>query len=176
MSKLRRLQLAGRTETCNQNENENMKLKTGVLICSLLFLSGCFSAVSTPTTTGSMSLETPSSTPAVADENDDTDLTVEEPTDVIDSADVDTADEMFVIDVRTLPEWNSGHLEQATHIPHTEIGSRIGEVTTNKDAKILLYCKVGGRAGRAKTTLEELGYTNVENGGGYEDVVKRFQQ
>ncbi|WP_206028678.1 rhodanese-like domain-containing protein [Thalassoroseus pseudoceratinae] len=86
----------------------------------------------------------------------------------------DASDEVVVIDVRSESEWDSGHVEQAVHIPHTEIADRISEVTTDKDAKIVLYCAVGGRAGKAKSALEELGYTNVENGGGYDDVKDRF--
>lgn len=82
---------------------------------------------------------------------------------------------VYVIDVRSKDEWDTGHVESATHIPHTEIGERISAVTTDKSAKIVLYCAVGGRAGRAKTKLEELGYTNVENAGGYDDVKDRFK-
>ena len=82
---------------------------------------------------------------------------------------------VIVIDVRSKDEWDSGHIEQAIHIPHTEIGNRIGEVTDDKDSKIVVYCAVGGRAGRAKTKLEELGFTNVENAGGYDDVKDRFE-
>ena len=41
-------------------------------------------------------------------------------------------------------------------------------------AKIIVYCMMGGRAGKAKDTLEGLGFTNVENAGGYEDIKKRF--
>lgn len=87
---------------------------------------------------------------------------------------VDNQTETIVIDVRSESEWNSGHVEQAVHIPHTEIAERIAGVTTDKNAKIVVYCEVGGRAGKAKQTLEDLGYTNVENAGGYDDVKNRF--
>ena len=83
--------------------------------------------------------------------------------------------DVIVIDVRSEDEWNSGHVDQAIHIPHTEIGKRISEVTDDKDAKIVVYCAVGGRAGMAKAKLEELGFTNIENGGGYDDVKGRFE-
>lgn len=82
---------------------------------------------------------------------------------------------VFVIDVRSKEEWDTGHIETAVLIPHTEIAERIGEVTDNKDAKIVLYCAVGGRAGKAKTALENLGFTNVENGGGYDDMKGRLE-
>ncbi|MCA9213689.1 MAG: rhodanese-like domain-containing protein [Planctomycetales bacterium] len=82
--------------------------------------------------------------------------------------------ETLIIDVRSTEEWDSGHLSQAIHIPHTEIGTQIEAHAASKDAKIALYCRSGGRAGVAKTTLEELGYTNVENVGGYQDAQARF--
>ena len=83
---------------------------------------------------------------------------------------------VLVIDVRSKAEWDSGHVAQAVHIPHTEIGDRIGEVTDDKGANIVVYCRVGGRAKIAKDKLEELGFTNVENGGGYDDVKDRFKE
>ena len=100
----------------------------------------------------------------------------DEPTATEDTAEGSSAEEKtFVIDVRSKEEWESGHVESAVHIPHTEIGDRIDEVTQDKDAKIVVYCAVGGRAGRAKAKLEELGYSNVENGGGFDDVKDRFK-
>ncbi|MDG1872936.1 MAG: rhodanese-like domain-containing protein [Mariniblastus sp.] len=82
----------------------------------------------------------------------------------------------FVIDVRTQKEWDAGHLEEAIRIEHTEIADRIEEITKDKSAKILLYCKMGGRAGLAKEALEKMGYSNVENGGGFEDLKNQHNQ
>jgi len=76
------------------------------------------------------------------------------------------------IDVRTDQEWNSGHLEGAVHIPYTEIGEKIINVTDDKNAPIKLYCRSGGRAGKAKETLDAMGYTNVTNIGGLDDARK----
>ena len=129
-------------------------------IAVVVAISGC--ASETEPTNATPAPKTPSA-PAIAEPSS-------EP-----SASENTAtDEVIVIDVRSQEEWDSGHVEQAVHIPHTEIADRISEVTTDKDAKIVLYCAVGGRAGKAKSFLEKLGYTNVENGGGYEDVKDRF--
>ena len=88
----------------------------------------------------------------------------------------ETTPSFHFIDVRTQEEWESGHLEQAVLIPHGEIADRIGEVTSDKDAKIVLYCRSGGRAGRAKEALEGLGFTNVENAGGYEDIKDSYAE
>lgn len=81
----------------------------------------------------------------------------------------------IVIDVRSKEEWDAGHAEQAVHIPHTEIAQRISEVTDDKDARIIVYCAVGGRAEKARASLERLGFTNVENAGGYDDIKQRYQ-
>ncbi|QDV22359.1 rhodanese-like domain-containing protein [Aureliella helgolandensis] len=83
--------------------------------------------------------------------------------------------EEIVIDVRSQAEWDAGHVPQAIHIPHTEIADRIAEFTKDKQAKIVVYCAVGGRAGKAKTALMDLGYLNVENAGGYDDIKDRYQ-
>ena len=76
----------------------------------------------------------------------------------------------YLIDVRSQKEWDAGHVESAIHIPHTEIVEGIAKVTEDKNAKIYLHCKVGGRAGTAMKALEEAGYTNVENLGGMDDA------
>ena len=79
-------------------------------------------------------------------------------------------DEPIWIDVRSAEEFAGGHLDSALNIPHTEITGRIVDVTTDKQAEIHLYCGSGKRAGMAKEALEELGYTNVTNEGGYKDI------
>ena len=78
------------------------------------------------------------------------------------------------IDVRSAEEFAGGHLDNAVNIPHTEITGKIADVTTDKDAEIHLYCGSGKRAGIAREALEELGYTNVTNEGGYKDIKERM--
>ena len=80
------------------------------------------------------------------------------------------ASSSIYIDVRTSDEFEAGHVSVAKHIPYDVIAERIGEVTTDKDAEIFLYCRSGNRAGKAQTTLEEMGYTNVTNLGGLEEA------
>ena len=47
--------------------------------------------------------------------------------------------DQFVIDVRSKEEWDSGHVDTAIHIPHTEIVEGIKAVTADKDACIFLH-------------------------------------
>jgi phage shock protein E len=133
-------------------------MKKLVYLLSLVAIAGCSSAAPT-NTVPSQTASTPASTESPAPTEEDAPTTAK----------------VIVIDVRSQEEWDSGHVEQAIHIPHTEIAERISEVTDNKDAEIVVYCAVGGRAGKAKTTLETLGFTNVENAGGYDDVKDRFK-
>ena len=86
------------------------------------------------------------------------------------------ADDYLLIDVRTDGEWDAGHLQSATHIPMQNLLDDIASTATNKDQQIYLYCGSGKRAGRAKTMLENLGYTNVQNIGGLDDASTQLNE
>jgi len=73
------------------------------------------------------------------------------------------AGQAYWIDVRTPEEYAADHVSMAVNIPYEEIGDRISEVTSDKDAEIFVYCRTGHRAGIAKDTLENGGYTHVTN-------------
>ena len=74
--------------------------------------------------------------------------------------------ESLVIDVRTLEEWNQGHLSLAKRIEWQDIDIKISELTLDKEQKIVLYCRSGNRSGKALRQLNELGFFNVINAGG----------
>ncbi len=82
-----------------------------------------------------------------------------------------TAENAVFVDVRTPEEFSSGHVDGATNIPVDEI-ERITEEIPDKDTPIVLYCRSGGRAGRALKALTTLGYTDVVNAGGVNDAKK----
>jgi len=68
----------------------------------------------------------------------------------------------FLLDVRTQTEWEQdGHLENATLVPHSELEAREGELPSEKDTMILLYCRSGNRSQDAAQTLIDLGFTNI---------------
>lgn len=77
------------------------------------------------------------------------------------------------IDVRTPEEYATGHVRGAVNIPYEIIGAEIKAVTGDVDSDIRVYCRSGRRSGVAKDTLSGLGYSNVINEGGYEDLLKR---
>ncbi len=95
------------------------------------------------------------------------------------SKEVDSSEETQIIeneiwiDVRSAEEYASGHLEQATNIPHKEITDRIGELTNDKTASIHVYCRSGNRSARAQIALETIGFTNVTNEGGYSSLIQK---
>lgn len=81
----------------------------------------------------------------------------------------------LLIDNRTEAEFNEGHLNNALLIPYDVIAEKITAVTADKTKEIVLYCRSGGRSGKALQTLKELGYQNVLNAGGYEDLKDTFK-
>lgn len=75
--------------------------------------------------------------------------------------------ELFVLDVRTPPEFAAGAVPGAVNIPLAELRERIGEIP--RDRQIVLYCKVGHIAYNAARILEAHGITNYFNlSGGYQ--------
>ena len=66
-----------------------------------------------------------------------------------------------VIDVRTLDEYESGHIKDSLNIEWQLIESI--ENTILKDTKLYLYCRSGNRSGKATKMLISLGYTDVTN-------------
>ena len=81
-----------------------------------------------------------------------------------------TENPTLIIDVRTLIEWDRGHLLDAKHIEWQNIGQEIAEYTDDKQSKIYVYCRSGNRSGKAKLILEQLGYKNVTNAGGIHEA------
>lgn len=77
------------------------------------------------------------------------------------------------IDVRTPEEFRSGHLQGAINIPVQQIRAAIMAVSPDKHAPLHLYCRSGRRVEVALQELKALGYTNITNHGGYEDLLKK---
>jgi rhodanese-related sulfurtransferase len=87
---------------------------------------------------------------------------------------------LFILDVRNPAEYNYGHIEGATLIPlnnkskydpvvlpdeellawHIKNNKDLPE---NKNTRILVYCKIGGRGATAGQLLADAGYRKVYN-------------
>ncbi len=87
-------------------------------------------------------------------------ISPEEAKEIIESEDV------IILDVRTQEEYNGGHIENAVLLPVNDISSKAEEVLTDKDAKILVYCRSGNRSATASKQLIKMGYTDVYDFGG----------
>ncbi|MGN6479478.1 rhodanese-like domain-containing protein [Luteibacter sp.] len=66
-----------------------------------------------------------------------------------------------LLDVRTPEEYREGHLAGALNVPVDEVATRSGALGVKRDQELVVYCKSGKRAARARDTLQSLGYTNV---------------
>lgn len=79
-------------------------------------------------------------------------------------------DKATVIDVRTTEEVASeGIAEGALHIPSSRILDEDFKLDLPRDSVIYTYCRSGGRAGRVKNKLIDMGFKNVINIGGLKD-------
>jgi rhodanese-related sulfurtransferase len=87
-------------------------------------------------------------------------ISAEEAKEIIESEDV------LILDVRTKEEFNEGHIENSILLPVNDISTKAEEILTDKDAKILVYCRSGNRSATASELLIKMGYTNVYDFGG----------
>jgi phage shock protein E len=76
----------------------------------------------------------------------------------------------ILIDVRTAQEYADGALSGATRIAIQDLAERIASVAPDKNAPVVLYCRTGRRSSAGQDLLHELGYSQVINAGGYQDL------
>lgn len=65
----------------------------------------------------------------------------------------------FVLDVRTLEEWNEYHAPNTTLIPLDQLASRLDEVP--RDRQIVVVCRSGNRSREGRDILLAAGFTQV---------------
>jgi rhodanese-related sulfurtransferase len=82
---------------------------------------------------------------------------------------IDTEEGYIILDVRTIEEFESGHIPGAILIPDYEIEEKAPEQLTDKSQLILVYCRSGRRSKIASEELVKLGYTNIKEFGGIID-------
>ena len=75
----------------------------------------------------------------------------------------------IILDVRTLEEFNEGHIPNAVSLPVDEIEAAITRMIPDKGEIILVYCRSGRRSADAAVILVEMGYRNVFDFGGIID-------
>lgn len=65
----------------------------------------------------------------------------------------------FVLDVREQSEWDEFHAPNTTHIPLSELPSRLNELP--RDRQILVVCRSGNRSQEGRKILLDAGFTQV---------------
>lgn len=110
----------------------------------LVFLGGCANAIDTE---NEVMLISPEEVKSMMEENED----------------------FTLVDVRTQAEYDEGHIPGSILIPVDELEERAEEILTDKDAKIVIYCRTGNRTKAAGEILKRLGYRNLYDLGGIVD-------
>ena len=75
----------------------------------------------------------------------------------------------IILDVRTLEEFNEGHIPDAVSLPIDEIEDAIIHMIPDRGEIILVYCRTGIRSANAAAILVDIGYRNVFDFGGIVD-------
>jgi len=74
----------------------------------------------------------------------------------------------LLIDVRTKEEFDAGHVDGAINIPYDDTEALVKAIGDDHTRSVVVYCRSGNRAGKAKIKLESKGYTGIYNATGLE--------
>ena len=77
-----------------------------------------------------------------------------------------------IIDVRTVEEYQSGHIQGSVNIPLQDFTGNLFKV--RNDCPVIVCCASGMRSASAKRMLKSKGFTNVHNGGGWRDLQEKM--
>lgn len=80
-------------------------------------------------------------------------------------------DEVLLIDVRPVEQYEEGHIPHAINIPLADTEASLEKLEPWKTEPVILYCNTGNQSGQAADILVENGFTNVTNAAG----VKEFE-
>lgn len=70
---------------------------------------------------------------------------------------------VVVLDVRTIEEFEAGHIPNALNIPHKELEARLAELSAVKNTQVVIYCRSGRRAEVAKQVLVKNGFNQLDH-------------
>jgi rhodanese-related sulfurtransferase len=76
----------------------------------------------------------------------------------------------FLVDVRSLGEFADGNVKGSVNIPLDQVQNQLAKFKNKEN--IVVFCRSGNRSSQAKSILEQNGFTNVTNGGTWQDVNK----
>ena len=76
---------------------------------------------------------------------------------------IDTATLGVLLDVRTDAEFIEGHLKGATQLNFYEASFETSLDAMDKNIPVFIYCRSGGRSGKAAKKMKEKGFKSVYN-------------
>ena len=74
----------------------------------------------------------------------------------------------FLVDVRSQGEFAEGNVKGSVNIPLDQVQNQLAKFKDKEN--IVVFCRSGNRSSQAKSILEQNGFTNVTNGGTWQDV------
>jgi rhodanese-related sulfurtransferase len=77
-------------------------------------------------------------------------------------------DGAFLVDVRTPGEFAEGNVKGSVNIPLDQVQNQLAKFKAKEN--IVVFCRSGNRSGQAKSILEQNGFSNVTNGGTWQDI------
>lgn len=80
----------------------------------------------------------------------------------------------LIIDVRSEVEYRGGHINGSRNIPLNRLSAQVGGFP--KDRPLILCCASGMRSAAARQVLQDLGFSRVYNGGGWQSLQQKIQQ
>lgn len=82
---------------------------------------------------------------------------------------IQNKEDFILVDVREQNEYDEGHIPSSVLIPLGTIESDFQKIITDKQQKIVVYCRTGRRSQEAYDKIIHLGYENVYDMGGIVD-------
>lgn len=79
----------------------------------------------------------------------------------------------LILDVRTHEEFKAGHIKGSRNIPVNSLQSQLAKL--KKDKPIITCCRSGVRSAAAASILKKNGFTDVFNGGGWQDLQRKLK-
>lgn len=79
---------------------------------------------------------------------------------------------VLILDVRTVREFRSGHIEGAVNIPLSSLHAR--DIPLDKAQTIITCCSHGLRSVKAVALLQQQGFRDVHNGGAWTDLQQKI--
>ena len=79
----------------------------------------------------------------------------------VDEFEAELIEETQLIDVRTPEEYAQGHIANAENVDFLDANFESNIASYSKQLPVYIYCKSGGRSGRASEKMKQLGFKKV---------------